>query len=206
MLEDLRKDQEIQDFLSSFPKEQWNKCIYYSILYGIRQIKQILSNPKISAIETLINIRGKVSKSRRKSSKNHETPQPKLSKFDRPNTSLPGEIKEKNPQNSKRYSSPTMTINNDKKQRIVPKYLKNVQSKIKDDVQKDLALHNHKKETLNSPHYRMKYNKSLPDLLEVKEPNTCSIEKYRSKDLELGMGKLAEKFLNNPYARVLSPS
>lgn len=193
MLEELCKDFEIKNYLEAFPKVHWKKCIHLSLLYAIRQIQE---EKFILNVNTLEQIVPKARKTQKKNLGNRKSP-----KCQRPNTSIPTFVKEKVLQPGNRLSSPNFL---EKKFKNMPKYLKNVESKIKIDVQKDVAMHNYKKEILTSPKYQRKFNKSLPDLIEVVEPNTCPLESVKKgmKDI----GEIAEKFLNNPFTRVLSPN
>jgi hypothetical protein len=192
MIEDLFKDPEISAYLSLFPKDHWNKCIYFTLLYGIRSIKRETSYSKLSMLESLVSQRAsKRPKKSKNEAKNYENLTP----------TLPTEPQEK-PFISKRLSSPPVT--RESKKFKTPRYLKNVQSKIKDDVQKDLAIHRYEKEVLNSPTFRKKCNRSLPELLEVKEPKLCPIKNIENGE-KTGLVTLAERFLNNPFTKILSP-
>lgn len=196
MIEDLAKDPEIQAFLSLFPKDHWNKCVYYTLLYGIRAMKRETSYSKLTMLESLVMPKSQSTKNGKK-----EKESLKPGKFECTVPTMPTEPKEK-PLSSKRICSPPG--GRESKKFKTPRYLKNVQSKIKEDVQKDLAIHRYEKEVLTSPTYRKKCNRSLPELLEVQEPNICPIEKIEKKN-GVGLVSLAERFLNNPFTKILSP-
>ena len=66
MLDEFYKDPEIREYLKIFPKDQWKKCIYLSLLYGIRQIKEEHSIQKLISLENLTNQRGKQQKNNHK--------------------------------------------------------------------------------------------------------------------------------------------
>lgn len=197
MIEELIKDPEIQNYLHIFPKDHWNKCIYLTLLYGIRSIKRETSYSKLSFLENLVLHRdtGKSVKKNRAV----EIPSAKTPREDRPSTQAAPRIKEKRVE-TRRVNSPPQ----EKKHYKMPRYLKNVESKIKSDVQKDLAIHRYEKEAVNSPTYRKRCNRSLPELLDIKEPNTCPIDRIDRNDGDR-LVKLAEKFLKNPYTKILSP-
>lgn len=197
MIEELLKDPEIQTYLHIFPKDHWNKCIYLTLLHGIRSIKRETSYSKLSLLESLVRPQDPTKTT--KKTKTIEIPTAKAQREDRPSTQMTQNPKEKRP-SSKRFTSPA----NEKKAYKMPSYLKNVESKIKSDVQKDLAIHRYEKEAVTSPSYRKRCNRSLPELLDIKEPNTCPIERININDGDR-LVKLAEKFLSNPYTKILSP-
>ena len=198
MLEELCKDPEIRNYLNSFPKDQMITSVYLTLLYGIRQLKSKLSIIKISTIENLI---GPANLQKPKKRGSFHLQNSKLNSPTYERSSLSANLKEKI-SNLNRLSSPTIS---EKKAKIVPNYLKNVQSIIKPDIQKDLAIHQYKKEIFAFPVHSKNFNKSLPDLLEVAEPSICPLATVTNKRKELEIGKLAENFLKNRYTRVLSP-
>jgi hypothetical protein len=243
MLEEFYKDEEIREYLNYFPKDHWKKSIYLALLYGIRQIKEKKYLKKINYLENILANPGKTPRKSVKNPRGHESNVPKTYKLYQNNLTAPTESKEN--LLVKVLSSPGN--NSEKKPRTMPKYLKNVESKIKLSVQKDLAnykkeffsspksntavdleaptnitellcspieksdsqiplpVKNYKKELFSSPKYKRKYNRSLPDLLEVVEPKIYPIEKLKNHPNEPDIGKIAERFLSNPYTRILSP-
>ena len=205
MIDELYRDREIREYLSYFSKEQLARCMHLSLLYGIRKIKEEGSTINLNSLEELVG-QSRIDHSLGAKSKMIAGGSVmKSPKYLRPTTSIPTSYKEKNSHPPKRYSSPSSASVNDKSHRTVPKYLVNIQSKIKYDVQKDLAMHQYRKEILVSPRYNREGNGSLPDLIEVTEPNTCPVESVKHKIQELEIGKIAEKFLNNPLSKILSP-
>ena len=205
MIDELYKDREIREYLRNFSKEQLARCMHLSLLYGIRKIKEEVKCVNLNSLEELVGEGSKYHKPSTKPKKQAGISVIRSPKYQRPNTSIPTSYKEKNSHPPKRFSSPSAGSVNDKKYKAVPSYLKNVQSKIKTEVQKDLAMHQYRQEVLTSPKYRRKFNKSLPDLIEVTEPNTCPLESVKHQLQGLEIGKIAENFLNNPFTKVLSP-
>ena len=226
MLEQLSKNPEIQSFLDNFPKHQWRKCIEGGLLYGIRKLRENSSKPSYSDILTILGetqedsirialqnmrkeieeISGKVEiiEKRPKIDNNLKIPRIAISEaeFLKPSKrESPGRGSTKPKQvhfpRQRSYSSISKP-----QERKIPKYLKNVQSKIKCDVKKDIEVYVKGESRSNSV---VDFESRTNSGRELKEPNVMSLDKVRSlKNEENEVFKIADDFLNNPFTSYLS--
>ena len=101
---------------------------------------------------------------------------------------------------SRQYSYGSIPKQTDRK---IPKYLKKVQSKIKEDVLKSIAKHTHKLDGRSNSvtEFESRVNSSR----ELKEPNVIPLDKIRElKHEEHEVIRIADDFLNNPFTSYLS--
>lgn len=227
MLEQLSKNPEIQNFLDTFPKHQWRKCVEGGLLYGIRKMKEhnrqptyqdilyILGESQEDTIRTALKsmrkeieeLSGKVESIETRPRIDHNLKIPKIitketnhikpNKRDSPVSSS----KSKNtPLIPRQNSYGTISKPQDRK---IPKYLKNVQSKIKEDVHKDIVSFEHKNDarSYSVTEIDSRGNSSR----ELKEPNVMPLEKIKQLKTQDGESmKGVEDFLNNPFTSYLT--
>lgn len=198
----------IRDFLAHYPKLQWAKCIEYSLIIGITslssqlsqslsldQLKSLSNGPPIPlALQTHRN-HSQLKTCRRSSSlASNQLQQNKES----PRTQQEGNKQLKNKVTVKNKHKCRKTLN--KKPQItrkIPKYLCNVNSKIRENVKKDMKS------------YRKSYTKEYSPAgprnfaFKEKEPPFRFCERAMEPSQVL---VLAEEFLNNPLITQLSRS
>ncbi|OMJ90047.1 hypothetical protein SteCoe_7729 [Stentor coeruleus] len=216
MLEQLSKNPEIQSFLECFPKHQWRKCIEAGLVHGIRKMREsnrkpvyqdilmILGESQEDTIRTALqNMRkeieelsGKVESIESRPRIDHDLRIPKIS------TNDIDHIKPSKRESPVRSSSRSKIISMPRQNsygsipkpqdRKIPKYLKNVQSKIKEDVHKDIVTFSHK---IDARSYSVtEIDSRISTSRELKEPNVMPLEKIKSLDLSSGWGKKDEDY------------
>lgn len=227
MLEQLSKNPEIQTFLDDFPKHQWRKCIEGGLLLGIRRLRENNRKPTYTDILSILGetqedsirialqnmrkeieeISGKVETIEKRPKFDTNLKIPKINTLD---PELVKPLKRESPirssSRSKQINLPrqnsygTLTKATDRK---IPKYLKNVQSKIREDVHKHIAEFSSKTESRSNSvtDYEGKINSSR----ELREPNVLPIEKIKYlKQQENEVFRIADDFLSNPFTSYLS--
>ena len=226
MLEQLSKNPEIQTFLDDFPKHQWRKCIEGGLLLGIRKLREKPTKPSYSDILTILGetqedsirialqnmrkeieeISGKVEimEKRPKIDNNLKIPRIATSESEilKPcKRESPG----RGPNKPKQIHLPRQNSYGSiskPQERKIPKYLKNIQSKIKPDVKKDIEVYTKSESRSNSV---VDFESRTNSGRELKEPNVMSIDKVRNlKNEENEVFKIADDFLNNPFTSYLS--
>jgi len=227
MLEQLSKNPEIQSFLDDFPKHQWRKCIEGGLLLGIRKLRENFSKPSFPDILSILGetqedsirialqnmrkeieeISGKVEtiEKRPKIDTNLKIPKintldPELVKPSKRESPIRSSSRSKQINLPRQNSYGTLAKTSDRK---IPKYLKNVQSKIRQDVHKDIVEFTSKSDSRSNSvnEYEGKTNNSR----ELREPNVLSIDKVKfMKQQENEVFKIADDFLSNPFTSYLS--
>lgn len=228
MLEVLSKNPEIQNFLSGFPKHQWRKCIEGTIVYGIRKLNsqkktltyqdmlEILGENQEDTIRTALqNMRKEIEElsgtverieSRPKIDQNLKIP--KISTTDleflKPNKrESPGRSSSRSKQPifvPRQHSYGNIPKSTDRK---IPKYLKNVKSKIKGEVLKDIAQFSNKSE--NRSNSLNEYDSGVNSSRELREPNVMPLDKIKGfKQEDHEVIRIADDFLNNPFTSYLT--
>ena len=228
MLEVLTKNPEIQEFLDGFPKHQWRKCIEGAIVVGIRQMKEMPKKVSYSDILVVLgekqedtirialqNMRkeieelsGTVERIESRPRFDHDLRIPKI------NTSeidLVKPSKRESPGRSSSRSKQQITAPRQNSygnipkstDRKIPKYLKNVKSKIKGEVLKDIAVFSNKSDARSSS--VTEFESGVDSYRELREPNVMSIEKIKKlKHEDNEVIRIADDFLNNPFTSYLS--
>ena len=228
MFEVLSKNPEIQSFLDGFQKHQWRKCIEGTIVYGIRKLKELQKKTSYQDILTILgenqedtirsalqNMRKEIEElsgtverieSRPRIDQNLKIPKINTSdlEFIKPNKrESPGRSSSRSKQSAtvpRQNSYGSIPKPNDRK---IPKYLKNVQSKIKGEVLKDIAEFSNKSDVRSNSvtDYESRVNASR----ELREPNVIPIENIKNfKHEENEVIRIADDFLNNPFTSYLT--
>ncbi|CAG9313062.1 unnamed protein product [Blepharisma stoltei] len=138
MLESLSKNQEIHSFLKLYPKAQWNQCLEAIIVYGVQTLQK--KYPYGLSYQLLLSITGlDLQLERNHSHSNLRTNSEKSKKEPKTQDST----KKKRPESSKVLKSsssrPSLYPNSKRNYQEVP-------SKIKEDVNKDIAIYKYKME------------------------------------------------------------
>ncbi|OMJ75677.1 hypothetical protein SteCoe_25115 [Stentor coeruleus] len=227
MLEQLSKNPEIQSFLETFPKHQWRKCIEGGLLYGIRKMKEhnckptyqdilhILGESQEDTIRTALkSMRKEIEELSEKVESIETKPRidrnlkiPKIItkeidsiKFNKRGSPMSSSKSKNTPLIPRQNSYGMISKPQDRK---IPKYLKNVQSKIKEDVHKDIVTFGHQNDvrSYSVTEIDSRGNGSR----ELKEPNVMSLEKIKQLKAQDGESlKGVEDFLNNPFTSYLT--
>ncbi|OMJ81887.1 hypothetical protein SteCoe_17588 [Stentor coeruleus] len=226
MLEQLSKNPEIQSFLEFFPKHQWRKCIEAGLVQGIRKIREnnhkpvyqditiILGESQDDTIRTALqNMRkeieelsGKVEIIESRPRIDFDLKIPKIITnnidFIKPNkreSPIQSSSKSKIMSIPRQNSYESIAKSQDK---IIPKNIKNVQSKIKENVHKNPVSFSHK---IDSRSYSViEIDNRINSSRELKEPNVMPLEKIKQLDLNSGLRKNIDKGYDRDEKRFMS--
>jgi hypothetical protein len=225
MLEQLSKNPEIQSFLDDFPKHQWRKCIEGGLLLGIRKLRERPSKTNYSDILIILgetqedsirialqNMRKEIEEISGKVETMEKRPKIDSNlKIPRINTSESEIIKPSKRESPSRGSLKSKQLNlprqnsygsiSKPQERKIPKYLKNVKSKIKGEVMKDIEEFVKHESRSGSVAEFERSNSGR----ELREPNVMPLDRVKSlKNEENEVFKIADDFLSNPFTSYLS--
>lgn len=169
MLETLTKNPEVNSFLKHYSKTNWNSCIEAALMYGIQTLQK--KYPYGLSHQLLLSITGLDTSLER--SQSHAKLRPasekskKITKSSQPSQDLQ-RTSHKRPESSKamKQSSSRPSLHPNTK-----KTYTNVPSKIKDDVDKDIAIYKYRMDVQRS---------SLRDRVDNSETRNSGIQTDRS--------------------------
>jgi hypothetical protein len=226
MLEVLTSHPSVERFLGHYPKHQWRRCIEQVVLFGVRKIEaRYNTSPPLEALKELAVNRHKDRHTCRKRAHATEarhtlakhpalkaTPPklvgetPRFKEFESEARPQPSENKESGsglPQQSSRQLS----------EQKMPRYLENVQSKMKDDIARhiDSPLARKTPDRYDLPRQLPSEElKARHRAAGFKEPVTVEMEvareifKRQSPKKEGQLLRIAETFLKDPYMTQLA--